>query len=617
MVRSSPWMFRIDLLLGAMHSRSSDSRSSESNDRAIWRFRAGGGKFRGFGGAILNNNGSVLMMASVDLEQNALWTDEAGFLRQVAVSGDAIPGYSNRVGAFFTFSMNDRGDIVFGSIANGNGGSGFVGTLPHGSIGFQPYAVNGDPVPQTQQSFSVVQAAQVNSQGNVVFGALISPVGQGGVFEIAPPDLQTIVRTSTPAPDLPGLTVRSIGLTSWNDRGQVALSGQLVQSPTTGVNSSNDEVFWVGQLDQLNTVYREGNPAAGLPDSFYEGHSGIRFNASGQFVFEAGIKDSQQVHIGSALYIGDDDGLQLLFAPGQEAPGTSGLWFLKFDTPSVSTGVVLNSHGEVAFAGTLTDGGGIIEDRVGIWSTAFGGLHMIARMGQPAPGTDGTFSTLESPKMNGRGTVVFQGALALSDTVTSQNDLGIWAEGPDGVVRLLVREGDWLQVAPSDEHRSPLSVNITINREARMDCPTHSMSWTIWLSSRDSLTDRRELSCFESCRSPTRCSWLASRFLSSLVLCCITRRQAAVKASARPNGRSLRPNYDVRLSQCRTCSLRHRSWTRKNAGTPLTRRCGTNPAPGGTTATARPRAPGRNRPPRARASPARTAPRPNSKATPN
>jgi hypothetical protein len=122
---------------------------------------------------------------------------------------------------------------------------------------------------------------------------------------------------------------------------------------------------------------------------------------------------------------------------GQQAPGTpAGVTF-----SSLLTGLRLNAEGEVLFAASLlhTSGVDATNDR-GIWGPdGAGGLALVARIGDPAPGAAGaTFKTfLGRAALNDAGQSAFVGFL---NGVSTSVDSGVWGPGPDGGLTVLARE---------------------------------------------------------------------------------------------------------------------------------------------------------------------------------
>jgi len=102
----------------------------------------------------------------------------------------------------------------------------------------------------------------------------------------------------------------------------------------------------------------------------------------------------------------------------------------------------LNLTGRSAFLAVLTGTGVTSANGVGIWSGPPGNVMLLARTGNPAPGTTAgvNYSALGPPTLNSEGRSAFTAVLTGAG-VTTDNDSGIWV-GVPGAVALLVREGD-------------------------------------------------------------------------------------------------------------------------------------------------------------------------------
>ncbi len=132
-------------------------------------------------------------------------------------------------------------------------------------------------------------------------------------------------------------------------------------------------------------------------------------------------------------------GLALIARAGDEAPGTGGASFDGFG----AFALVLNNGGQTAFIGSLTGTGVNGSSDLGVWSEKEGvGLALVARAGDPAPDTGGVnFSNFTNLILNDAGQIAFRG----EGTGTGVGS-GIWAEDPSGVLRLIARSGDLLDV---------------------------------------------------------------------------------------------------------------------------------------------------------------------------
>src|SRR5262249_14644968 len=103
---------------------------------------------------------------------------------------------------------------------------------------------------------------------------------------------------------------------------------------------------------------------------------------------------------------------------------------------------VLNNAGQLAFHGDTSVTGVPAQ---GVFTGLPGGLQAVAQSGTPAP-AGGTFDRFNSPVLNSSGQVAFTAFLRTGvDGVTSDNDFGLYAGSPTGVVKI-VREGDQVVV---------------------------------------------------------------------------------------------------------------------------------------------------------------------------
>ena len=134
---------------------------------------------------------------------------------------------------------------------------------------------------------------------------------------------------------------------------------------------------------------------------------------------------------------------------------------------------VINDMGLVAFRASALEGtaAALAEDDSGIWIESEHGLRSVAKEGKVAPDVaDGAVfqdfiiagaygggylqhANWVDPIVNSRGQVAFFARLREGmggEEVTIDNDIGIWAEDVNGVLRLVARTGDVLEVAPED-----------------------------------------------------------------------------------------------------------------------------------------------------------------------
>jgi hypothetical protein len=110
---------------------------------------------------------------------------------------------------------------------------------------------------------------------------------------------------------------------------------------------------------------------------------------------------------------------------------------------------VINALGHAAFLAILSGSGVTGANNSGIWAGSGANPRvLVARTGTPAPGystapgsTAGTFTTLSDPVYADDDSIAFLGKLVVTGTVTSGNNIGIWAT-TSGSLALVARTGD-------------------------------------------------------------------------------------------------------------------------------------------------------------------------------
>ena len=113
---------------------------------------------------------------------------------------------------------------------------------------------------------------------------------------------------------------------------------------------------------------------------------------------------------GAIIGVAKADGLEIVAYQGGPAPG-AGAGHL-FSAIAFSYEPTINSAGQVAFYGDEYDGIDFDTRKSGVWAGAPGALAMVAREGDPAPGTGLNFGRFirNTPAMNRFGQVAFPNA---------------------------------------------------------------------------------------------------------------------------------------------------------------------------------------------------------------
>src|SRR5258706_157253 len=189
---------------------------------------------------------------------------------------------------------------------------------------------------------------------------------------LAPGAVQIAAREASAAPGVPGATFNpNLDAPFITDTGDVGFIGVL-NSGTGGVTLANDIGIWVGPPGSLQIAAREGDPAPDAP-------AGAIFAS--------------------------------IFTPFSASSGS----FVAFNASMV-----------------IGSGGVTVDNNEGIWAGVPGGVQLVQREGDQAPGTSSgvTFDSFNAPLANANGQIAVLGFLKQSGSVTTDNDKGIWAGTP-------------------------------------------------------------------------------------------------------------------------------------------------------------------------------------------
>jgi hypothetical protein len=145
----------------------------------------------------------------------------------------------------------------------------------------------------------------------------------------------------------------------------------------------------------------------------------------------------------------------LVMRTGDPAPGAgTGVVFHRDFFPNP---LGLNNLGQIALNAKLTGSSVTSANDTGMWSSGGGaGLELVAREGDPAAGTqngvvfgerevDTTMGSYETNSLNNWGQMAFVGRLT-GPSITPANNSAIWAQDREGMLQLIIRTGDMLDV---------------------------------------------------------------------------------------------------------------------------------------------------------------------------
>ncbi len=360
-------------------------------------------------------------------------------------------GYPQNTGPGFlwvsTPTVNASGHCVFGArLTNGVEGT---WSGPRGNVAM--LSADGAAVPGFGPGIvygninASAQSVPVNAAGQSIFSAPLT--GPGIDFTVvmagSPGNVVPVAQQGAQAPGLPAgvLFGETLAAMHINAEGTCVFRCDLTG---TGINFADENpnyaCLWAGPPGGLAVLARGGDPAPGTGPgvNFQYPFGQIAINATGQCAFVSTLTGTGVINGNeSGLWTGRPGQLTLVMRGGDPAPGT-GLHFRGPVDP-----VVINGAGRVAFAATLTGPGLTHLNDQGIWTGTAGQLEMVARTGQPAPGTSaGTlFTILAAPWINAAGRLAFYADLSDGGINSPLTGNGLW-RWQNGAVTKIVASGD-------------------------------------------------------------------------------------------------------------------------------------------------------------------------------
>lgn len=374
-------------------------------------------------------------------------------VRVLALTGQAAPGTNAVFSGPPGVSLNDHGGVaIFNFLHDGI-------TLDVDNLGFwsdvdgsglQLIAHVGDQVPGKPAGVlfdSICCGGQINEAGQVAFQASMTR-GVGGITAAnsralwvgTPNNIRLVAQGNDVAV---GVGVPRVFLSfstpSLNSSGQLAWYSQLDPGVNLGIWSEGHGTVHALASDIHSPPFVPGAMPFGVSDH-------VSLNDAGDSLFYVVYKvnpGSLNEEFSDALWLDRAAGFQLVAARGDAAPGLpSGAVF-----SSLSANSDLNNAGQAAFMGQMLVGAGGVtaNSDQGIWAGPVGGLKLIARTGDVAPGApaNSVFWALNGdPIINHSGQVVFGAQTTILPSAPgSANPFGIW-KYTGAALQLVAQEGE-------------------------------------------------------------------------------------------------------------------------------------------------------------------------------
>ncbi len=373
-------------------------------------------------------------------------------IQSLLVSGGQAPGAPAGANfSIFNYTVsNNLGEVSFRArLSNGNYG---IWSTVGGGI--NAVAIQGMAAPVTPATnYSVPLLGGLSDSGSTGFtGVLTSATQYAALFKGPPGSVTKVARIGDRPMDLP---VHSYFTTQFaapfNEPSIIASQAFNASGQTAFFATAWDEDWhglrhgiWSDRTGQVESVAITGAPAAGFPSgsTYYSIVGGYpywqpRMNDHGGVAFLAGVLFPDFVSMDGAIFGGISGTPQPAFRISEGAPGTiAGTSFWGVNDPDI------NNLGNVAFHATIVGPDVTNTNDSGIWSNAGGTQHMVAREGNPAPGTPGgtVFSSFDNRALiNGTDQTFVSGRLT-GPAIDATRDSGAWME-QSGILQLVFQEG--------------------------------------------------------------------------------------------------------------------------------------------------------------------------------
>ncbi len=391
-------------------------------------------------------------------------------------TGDLAPGITGAsFSAFGNPAINDSDYVAFQATVTGSKGSGIVAAnnsgiwADIGTNGLTLMARTGTPAPDYTGNSSVGTFATLSDPvyaddnavaflGTLVVTGTVTKNNNTGIWATTSGMLALVARIGDNAPDPAGMVSPSGPVFSsfaqfvLPDQGGAIILANLVNA-RGGVTASNNQGVWaVDTSGVFRQIIRKGDVLTA--------NGGVK-TVSALSVFNAPAASAGQTRHFDA---NDDLACKVSFTDGSTSVFTvqslsipTAIVSTKTTTPGIAGGMfgvlgnpVINDLDDVAFQATITGskGSGIVAaNNSGIWADIGTNVPtLIARTGTAAPDYNGassvgTFATLSDPVYADDDAVAFLGTLAVTGTVTKNNNTGIWAT-TSGMLALVARIGD-------------------------------------------------------------------------------------------------------------------------------------------------------------------------------
>ena len=361
----------------------------------------------------ITDAGEITILASLRIgiggvtvnDDTGIWSEVGGGgLSLVLREGDAVPGLAGvqvgrlASGAYATATTGaTTGETAFSVIFKGASTDTAIlrASVSGATVAVQVVARENSPAPGTALQFgniagSYSDPARMDATGNLVFAALTKPGNKEGLwYQPVGGSLAKVLMADDTAPGTGGATFSRIQRPSIGSNGRIAFRAMLNANGDNSTSLRNDGI-WFGDA---------ANPA------------------SFTCILRRGDTNATVTGLTATQKVGNVWG-------GWLSNGNRGAWKAWVD---------MDGNGTSAAP----------TDVHGIYANTSGGMELIVKVGDAAPGVAGaTFTGFDLPLVGGQEQTAFLGIIA-GPGVTTTNNQGVWREAANGGgLTLVLRSGD-------------------------------------------------------------------------------------------------------------------------------------------------------------------------------
>lgn len=220
---------------------------------------------------------------------------------------------------------------------------------------------------------------------------------------------------------------------------QTLVPSALSALGTTAFSADNGLAIWSDRSGATEVVVGAGGSLPGGPAEQYIDFLDAPAQASdGAVAFRASFAPAGErfPEFGWGLWVEDGASISPVAITGAQAPGTAS--GVVFDTLSGEPG--FDDAHTVVFWASLTGDGVEETNDAGLWAGPAGAPALLAREGDPAPGTTGVFASFSQQIALAGGRAAFVAHIA-GPEIDSESNSGLWRADPGGDPALVAVEG--------------------------------------------------------------------------------------------------------------------------------------------------------------------------------